>query len=61
MIDLSQKHERHVIVSGLGGHALRALSGMGVLDHIPPTQQFEHRRDAVQAAVEHCRKIGVAT
>jgi len=61
MIDLSQKHDRRVIVSGLGGHALRALSGMGVLDHIPPEQQFEHRKDAIEAAVKHCRMIGVVS
>ena len=51
MIDLSLKHDRHVIVSGLKSHALRALSGMGVLDRISVDQQFEDRKDAIAAAV----------
>ena len=56
MIDLSLKHDRHVIVSGLKSHALRALSGMGVLDRISVDQQFEDRKDAIAAAVAFCQK-----
>lgn len=55
MIDLSIKHDRHVIVSGLRNHSLRALSGMGVLDRIPVAQQFDVRKDAIEAAVKYCR------
>ncbi|TFG87151.1 MAG: SulP family inorganic anion transporter [Chromatiales bacterium] len=57
MIELSRKHDRYVIVSGLGGHALRTLSGMGVLDRVPQAQQFDHRKDAIEAAVNHCQNI----
>ncbi len=56
MIDLSLKHERHVIVSGLKSHALRALSGMGVLDRISVEQQFDDRKDAIAAAVAYCQE-----
>lgn len=56
MIDLSQKHGRHVIVSGLHTHALRALGGMGVLDRIPATQRFDEREKAIEAAVAYCRE-----
>ena len=55
MIDLSQKHERHVLVSGLRDLALRTLSGMGVLDRVPPDQRFDQRKDAIEAAVAYCR------
>lgn len=54
MIDLSRKQDRHVIVSGLNGHSLRALSGMGVLDRIAVDAQFEDRKDAIAAAVRYC-------
>ncbi len=60
MIVLSRKHDRHVIVSGLTGHALRALSGMGVLDRIPLEQQFEDRKDAIEAAVTFCKTKSLA-
>ncbi len=56
MIDLSRKHDRHVMVSGLKSHALRALSGMGVLDRIPVDQQYEFRKDAIAAAVRLCQE-----
>ena len=56
MIDLSQRHNRHVIVSGLHSHALRALSGMGVLDRIPNAQRFDVRLDAIKAAVAFCER-----
>ena len=54
MIELSIRHGRHVIVSGLRDSAMRALSGMGVLDRVPSRQQFELRKDAIDAAVDHC-------
>lgn len=56
MIDLSRKHDRHVIVSGLQNHALRSLSGMGVLDEIAPTQIYEDRKVAIEAAVKYCQE-----
>jgi len=55
MIDVSQKHERHVLISGVRDHALKVLAGMGVLDRVPPAQRFQERLDAVKAAVEYCR------
>jgi SulP family sulfate permease len=55
MIDLSLKHERHVLVSGLKDRALRTLSGMGVLDRVPSNQRFDQRKDAIEAAVAYCR------
>jgi len=55
MIDVSQKHDRYVLVSGVRDHALKVLTGMGVLDRVPPTQRFQERLDAVKAAVEYCR------
>jgi SulP family sulfate permease len=57
MIDLSQRHGRYVIVSGLKEHAYRALKGMRVLDRITPEQQFESRMDAIRAAVAHCAEL----
>jgi SulP family sulfate permease len=54
MIELSIRNGRYVIVSGLRDHALRALSGMGVLDRVPAEQQYDHRKDAIDAAVAHC-------
>lgn len=54
MVDLSLKHHRHVILSGLRGHALQALDGMGVLDRVPPAQRFEERKAAIEAAVAYC-------
>jgi SulP family sulfate permease len=55
MIDLSQRHDRYVIISGLRSHALQVLAGLGVLDRVPPEQRFQDRMDAIKAAVEHCR------
>jgi len=60
MIDLSQRHDRHVIVSGLKDHALKALSGMGVLDRVPQAQILELRKDAIEAAVAYCRAKSAA-
>lgn len=59
MIVLSRKHNRHVIVSGLKSHALRALSGMGVLDRISAEQQFDDRKDAIEAAVRYCQSNAI--
>lgn len=58
MIDLSHKHGRYVIVSGLKDHAYRVLKGMRVLDRISPEQQFAERLDAIKAAVAYCRDLG---
>jgi SulP family sulfate permease len=55
MIDLSQKHKRHVLISGLRGHALNALGGMGVLDRVPAAQRFDERKAAIEAAVAYCK------
>jgi SulP family sulfate permease len=55
MIDLSQKHQRHVLISGLRGHALNALRGMGVLDRVPTAQRFDERKAAIEAAVAYCK------
>ena len=57
MVELSIRHGRHVIVSGLRDSAMKALGGMGVLDRIPAAQQFELRTDAIEAAVRHCRSL----
>jgi SulP family sulfate permease len=54
MIELSIRHGRRVIVSGLRDSAMRALNGMGVLDRVPANQQFDLRSDAIDAAVEYC-------
>ena len=55
MIDLSQQHDRYVIVSGLHSHALRALGGMGVLERIPGAQIYDERKAAIEAAVSYCK------
>ena len=52
MVELSKKQGLLVLISGVEGHALRALTGLGVLDRIPPAQRFAHRHDAIRAAVE---------
>lgn len=57
MIELSIQHGRYVIVSGLRDSAMKALDGMGVLDRVPVEQHFELRKDAIEAAVEHCRSL----
>jgi SulP family sulfate permease len=56
MIDLSQKHERLVILSGLKDHAHRVLDGMGVLERVPAAQRYDSRTDAIRAAVDHCQR-----
>lgn len=55
MIDLSVRHGRHVILSGIPQQALRALDGMGVLDRVPASQRFDDRRAAIAAAAEYCQ------
>jgi SulP family sulfate permease len=57
MIDLSQRHGRHVILSGLKDHAYRALKGMRALDRVAAGQQFADRTDAIQAAVAFCLSL----
>jgi MFS superfamily sulfate permease-like transporter len=54
MVELSIRHGRHVILAGLRDSALKVLGAMGVLDRIPAEQQFDLRKDAIEAAVEHC-------
>jgi SulP family sulfate permease len=61
MVELSIRHGRHVIVSGLRDSALKVLGAMGVLARIPVEQQFEHRNDAIEAAVEHCLSVNMTT
>jgi SulP family sulfate permease len=51
MIALARDGGQVVIVSGLQGHALRALEGLGVLARVPQDQRFDRRADAVRAAV----------
>ena len=51
MVELSQTHKQHVIISGLQGNALRALDGLGVLARIPKAQRFDDRMHAIEAAV----------
>jgi SulP family sulfate permease len=53
MVELSIRHGRHVILSGLQDNALKILGAMGVLDRVPVEQQFEFRKDAIEAAVEY--------
>ena len=60
MIDLSEKHGRRVLVSGLRNHALKSLDGMGVLDRVPAAQRFDNRHDAIVAAVEYCEAAASA-
>jgi len=57
MVDLSQRHGRYVIISGLRDHAYRALKGMRVLDRMSPEQQFAERIDAIRAAVAYCLRL----
>jgi SulP family sulfate permease len=57
MIDLSQRHGRYVILSGIRDHAYRALKGMRVLDRVAPGQQFAERIDAIRAAVAYCLSL----
>jgi SulP family sulfate permease len=57
MIDLSQRHGRYVIISGLSGHAFKALKGMRVLDRVSSEQQFANRFEAIRAAVAYCTEL----
>ena len=57
MIDLSQRHGRYVVLSGLKDHAYRALKGMRVLDRVSPGQQFAERIEAIRAAVAYCLSL----
>ena len=55
MIDLSEKHGRHVILCSIPRQALKALDGMGVLDRVPAGQRFDDRHAAIEGAVDYCR------
>jgi SulP family sulfate permease len=57
MVELSQRHGRYVIVSGLKDHTYRALKGMRVLDRVSREQQFTDRLEAIRAAVAFCVKL----
>lgn len=57
MIELSQRHGRYVILSGLKDHAYRALKGMRVLDRVATEQQFPVRIEAIRAAVAYCLSL----
>ncbi|MEJ2276031.1 MAG: SulP family inorganic anion transporter, partial [Woeseiaceae bacterium] len=54
MVELSVRQGRHVFLSGLRDSAMKVLGGMGVLDRVPVEHHFENRKDAIEAAVEHC-------
>ncbi|MCG6871728.1 MAG: SulP family inorganic anion transporter [Gammaproteobacteria bacterium] len=56
MIELSQKHDRRVLVSAVPPQARRALDGMGVLERVPAAQRFATRHEAIEAAVAYCRE-----
>jgi SulP family sulfate permease len=60
MIELSERQDTHVLVAGLSGPALEALDGMGVLDRIPRDRLHANRREAIEAAVSHCRSRDAA-
>jgi SulP family sulfate permease len=57
MVELSQRHGRYVIVSGLKDHTYRALKGMRVLDRVSREQQFTDRLEAIRAAVAFCVRL----
>jgi len=56
MIDLSHRHGRHVLLSGVRDQAHRVLDGMGVLDRVLPAYRYESRQEAIRAAVEYCER-----
>lgn len=51
MIELSRSSGQSVLVSGLTGEAMRTLDGLGALEQVAEEERFEHRRDAIAAAV----------
>jgi SulP family sulfate permease len=53
VIVLSLSNNQTVLVSGLQGHASRALNGLGVLKRIPAAQRFDSCRQAIEAAAAH--------
>jgi len=55
MIELSRSGGQSVLVSGLTGEAMRTLDGLRALERVPEAQRFEHRQDAIAAAVSLCR------
>jgi sulfate permease, SulP family len=54
IIELAQSRNQLLVVSGLQGHALRVLAGLGVLDRVPEEQRFEDRFAAIRFAVARC-------
>lgn len=54
LIDLAQKRNRQVIVSGLHGYALKALDRVGALDRVPDAYRFDQRKAAIESAVAYC-------
>jgi SulP family sulfate permease len=56
MIDCSQRHGRHVILSAIPEQAMKALDGMGVLDRVPAAERFTDRPGAIRAAVDYCSR-----
>lgn len=55
MIELSRDQGQTVVLSGLTGEAMRTLEGLGVPERVPAEWRFEHRSDAIAAAVALCR------
>jgi len=55
MIELSRSGGQTVLVSGLTGEAMRTLEGLRALERVPEAQRFEHRHDAIAAAVTLCQ------
>ncbi len=53
IVDLAQRNGQRVLISGLQGHAARALEGLGVLSRIPTEQRFDQRIEAIRSALGH--------
>ena len=54
IIEQTQNHGRHVILSGVRGHTLMALDQAGVFDRLPHAQCFSARKAAFEAAAAFC-------
>jgi sulfate permease, SulP family len=55
MFAVAVAHGMQVLVAGLQGDAREALTGLRVLEKIPPHRMFDDRRAAIEAAVELCQ------
>lgn len=55
MVELSQRNGRYVILSGAKGDRVSTLNDAGVFALLTEPQRFELRRNAIEAAVDHCR------